>query len=130
MGMLERCSRTNHPAFHRYGGRGITVCQRWRESFWAFVEDMGERPAGASIERIDNDKGYEPGNCKWATSKEQQRNRCNNRRIEFNGQTRTMAEWSEVTGIKLSALKNRLGSRLKWSPERALTTPVEYRKPR
>ena len=69
--MKARCYRPKSKAFKNYGGRGITVCDRWRGSFWTFVEDMGDRPPGASIDRIDPNGNYEPGNCKWATLQEQ-----------------------------------------------------------
>lgn len=73
-GMIERCYRQDHVAFEHYGARGISVCTAWRTDFAAFLRDMGERPEGRSLDRIDNDKGYEPGNCRWATGSEQRAN--------------------------------------------------------
>lgn len=72
--MVHRCTRPSHTRYADYGGRGITICDRWRDDFWAFVQDVGERPPGLSIDRIDNDQGYWPENVRWATASQQRRN--------------------------------------------------------
>lgn len=108
--------------FKDYGSRGISVCERWRESFARFCEDMGPRPKGTSIDRIDNNGNYEPANCRWATAKEQQRNRRSNVHITFNGRTQVMSAWAEEMGMNQLVLQGRI--RKGWSIERALTAPL------
>lgn len=120
--MRDRCRRQEHPAYARYGGRGITVCERW-QSFENFLADMGERPAGHSLDRIDNDKGYSPENCRWATRTEQNRNKTGTRLLTFMNKTMTVTEWESETGIPRGTIYVRVNT-LKWSVERALTTPV------
>jgi hypothetical protein len=97
--MNRRCYNRASNNFHNYGGRGISVCERWRNSFEAFRDDMGPRPAGMSIERIDNDGNYEPGNCRWATRSEQNRNTRQNRLVTFNNETRCVSGWAEILKI-------------------------------
>lgn len=124
--MLQRCYYKKHKSYSDYGGRGITVCARWRESFVDFLADMGERPDGFLIGRIDNNGNYEPGNCRWETYTQQARNRRSSKLITFNGQTRTLEEWSETIGIRRDALGHRLLNG--WSIERAITEPARYQK--
>ena len=110
--MQERCYRESNPSYPRYGGRGITVCDRWLESFVNFLEDMGEAPEGFSIDRIDNDGMYSPENCRWADPKTQANNTSVNTRIEFDGQSRTVAQWAEETGIGRTTIHYRLGANM------------------
>ncbi len=118
--MIERCYDKEHPAFKDYGGRGIAVCDRWRQSFLLFYEDMGPRPSGKmSLDRIKNHLGYSKENCRWATWTTQHRNRRGNRLITFNGQTRCLSEWSSKYGIRLTTLCERL--RVGWPLTEALT---------
>ncbi len=116
--MLERCTNPSHRWFHRYGGRGVSVCKRWSD-FNNFYADMGERPKDGvrySLDRIDNDKGYEPGNCKWATSTEQNRNRGNVIRITHDGLTLTLPEWSQKSGLHIETIRRRVKNG--WPTER------------
>ena len=118
--MWERCGNTRHVKYSRYGGRGIKVDARWK-CYSAFVNDMGLRPDGLSLDRIDNEKGYCKSNCRWATMKEQNNNKSSNRLITFDGLTLNRTQWSERLGFGKDTLRKRLG--LGWSVEKALTTP-------
>ena len=107
-GMKMRCTNPNHKHYHRYGGRGITVCQAWMDSFEKFIADVGLRPSfWHTLDRIDNNKGYEPGNVAWSTKKQQARNRTDNVRYTHNGETMTLVEWAERYGMKNSQLRTR-----------------------
>lgn len=124
--MMHRCENPHNRHYARYGGRGIVVCERWRK-FEGFFEDMGERPTRRhSLDRIDNNRGYEKDNCKWSTKKEQSRNTCTNTRITHNGVTRCLVEWAEVARIHPDTLLTRL--KHGWEMERAISTPVHPRK--
>jgi hypothetical protein len=106
--MKQRCEDPKYTAYDRYGGRGIYVCARWSKSFLSFLEDMGERPDGTSLDRIDNDGPYEPGNCRWATHMEQQRNRRNNRVVMLDGQRTFAAQVAKDNGIESGKFRGRL----------------------
>lgn len=122
-GMLKRCYYAKDKRFSRYGGRGITVCDRWRDSFEDFFADMGAKPSPKhSIDRIDNDGPYSLANCRWATTTEQARNRSNNHPVTHSGITLTLTEWAERSGVTRSALTQRLAAG--WSMEEALSTEV------
>lgn len=119
--MMARCYNQNNIAFPRYGGSGITVCERWH-TFQFFLDDMGERPDNHTIDRIDNSLGYFPENCQWSSNKEQARNKTNNRLITANGETRCLQEWAEITGIHPMSLLHRLNNG--WSSEDAVNLPI------
>ena len=122
MAMMQRCTNKNIKAFHRYGGRGIRVCDRWT-NISNFVSDMGERPSKKhSIDRINNEGNYEPGNCRWATSKVQTLNKCNAIILEWRGESKPAIEWAALLGIPKGVLYMRLHRG--WSVERALTQRV------
>jgi hypothetical protein len=122
LAMRSRCRPVSEGGHERYGGRGISVCERWAGLFDSFLEDMGERPSDKhSIDRIDNDGDYEPGNCRWATSAEQSRNTSVNRMVTHDGETLCIADWAERYGLRPSMLSGRLNAG--WDFERAVTTP-------
>jgi hypothetical protein len=99
IGMKTRCLNPKSPIYHQYGGRGISICQRWLENFDNFLADMGNRPDGMSIDRIDVDGNYEPSNCRWATPVEQANNRRNNKIFNLNGKPYTAAQYSKEFNI-------------------------------
>lgn len=119
--MLSRCNNPKFIHYPDYGGRGITVCERWH-SFENFLSDMGPRPDGTSLERRQVNEGYSPNNCEWATRKRQSNNTRGNTFLEYDGKRQTIAEWAEETGISYNTIIARI-HRLKWSAEKALTTP-------
>lgn len=128
--MLARCTNQNENNYARYGALGVSVCERWRK-FENFLADMGERPSDRhQLDRYPNKTGnYEPGNCRWVTSKENNRNKNNNVVITFNGESLCMAEWAERIGIANELLWKRINT-LGWPTDKALTTPVRYMTPR
>lgn len=119
--MHERCSDDRHPYWHRYGGRGISVCERWHH-FPNFVEDMGKRPIGLSLDRINNDGNYEPENCRWATRAEQNSNKSTARIVTAFGKTASVTEWAKTAGISRGAMYTRLKKGL--DAERTVSVPA------
>ena len=127
--MKDRCYSKTDPSYKRYGGRGITVCDEWKNSFRAFCKwalehgfDSDAKFGVCTLDRIDNDKGYSPDNCRWVDMITQARNRRSNKIITFHGESHTMTEWSEITGLKKTTLAKRLD--LGWNVEDALTKPL------
>jgi hypothetical protein len=123
--MTARCYQPKCKEFRLYGARGITVCERWKgyHGFENFCADMGERPSGTSLDRIDNDGQYSPENCRWATQRQQARNSRKNRLLTLGDRTACIAEWAEITGISQYTIRQRV-AKLGWSDERALTEGV------
>lgn len=124
--------RTTNPKsgnWYLYGGRGIIMCERWLNSFDAFLSDMGECPRGLTLERVDVNGNYEPSNCIWDTPKNQQNNQRTNVRLTYNGVTKTLSRWADQVNIHIETLRGRL--RQGWSVERVLTQPLQIhnRKP-
>ena len=120
--MIQRCHTPTCTAYPLYGGRGIRVCKRWRDSFKNFYADMGPRPFSTSLDRIDNNGNYCPGNCRWATHKEQCNNTRRNRKITHDGQTLSITQWEVQLGFSRNTIFGRLA--LGWAIHDALTKPV------
>lgn len=122
--MRQRCTDPSHKSYSKYGGAGVTVCERWQD-YSAFLADMGECPPGMTLDRIENSIGYQPGNCRWVTRSDQNRNRTCIVTLTHNGETKSVTEWATQYGMAQNTLTMRL--RLGWSIERALTQPVKAR---
>lgn len=120
--MKQRCNNPKNKQWDDYGGRGITVCKSWKW-FGNFYRDMGMPPPDTSLDRIDNDGNYEPGNCRWATKEEQDNNRRSNRNLTWKGRTQTVSQWARELGMNKRTLLNRLNTG--WLVDQALTTPVK-----
>ena len=119
--MMDRCHAPNSNAYSRYGGRGISVCERW-QSFEGFYADMGDKPEGKSLERIDNNGDYSPENVVWADAKAQANNRRSNVILEHNGEKKTMQQWADQLGVKIGTIWARIDRG--WTVDRALTQEV------
>lgn len=119
--MRRRCNNPNRPNYPRYGGRGIKVCDEWNSDFMSFYKWAinNKYDDSLSIDRIDNNEGYGPENCRWASPQEQSNNRRSNRFLQHNGEEHTIAEWSRITGLEQSLIIGRL--RLGWSVKKALS---------
>jgi hypothetical protein len=107
-GAKGRCLNPKNKSYPNYGGRGITICDRWKDSFEAFLEDIGEQPAGLSLDRIDVNGNYEPGNCRWATQSQQMVNLRSSRRINHEGETYSIPEFASLMSVNLANLYYRL----------------------
>jgi hypothetical protein len=124
-GMMSRCYSEKNRAYHNYGGRGIGVCERWHK-FEGFLNDMGERPDGLTLDRIDNNGNYSKSNCRWATRTEQQNNLRKNRFVSANGERMTIAQWARRTGLKPATIHTRL--RYGWTEQDTATRPLNWRR--
>jgi len=125
LGMKNRCYTPTDTNYKRYGARGIEVSISWLNSFENFHKDMGRRPDGYQIDRIDNNGNYCKDNCRWISRKDNNRNRRDNHYIEYNGETKSLVEWAEVLDIKQKTLSHRING-LKWSIDKAFNTPVRH----
>ncbi len=127
--ITQRCTNKNNKKYKDYGGRGITVCERWTgpDGFATFLSDMGEPPPGMTIDRKENNGGYSPENCRWATAKQQSRNRRSNIMVTMNGMTKTLIEWCEEFGVKYKLVHNRVRG-LGWDVSKAITSPAKAKR--
>lgn len=124
--MLKRCHDPKNKGYKDYGARGITVCDEWRKdccNFYKWARDNGYNE-NLQLDRIDNNKGYSPDNCRWVTLRENAYNKRNTRKVMYNGEVHTLLEWEEITGIPRTVLADRI-FKYKWAAARALTTPVK-----
>ena len=122
-GMIQRCLNENAPNYEDYGEKGITICNEWFD-FSNFLESMGVRPEGTTLDRIDPSGNYEPSNCRWADAHTQTVNRVSTHWLEFNGLRLCLVDWAKKLGMTQSCLNHRINHR-GWSVEKALTTPVK-----
>lgn len=106
--MRLRCFSEKHPLYPLYGARGITVCERWRDDYDAFYEDMGPRPEKTTIDRINNDGNYEPGNCRWVPMSVQNRNNRRTHFVEFRGKKQSLTDWAQEFGFTPNGMRRRL----------------------
>lgn len=121
--MLNRCTNPKVRSYKRYGGRGISVCERWK-SFASFYDDMGPQPDGLWLDRLNNDGPYSPENCQWATRMEQANNKSNTRWLTWKGETKSASEWAKEMNLRRDTLLRRIDD-CHWSIEKALTTRVK-----
>ncbi len=124
--MIRRCCYPKAREFARYGGRGITVCARWRDSFENFLADMGESQKDMTIERIDSNGNYELSNCRWIHKKDQQKNTCRTIRLTLNGRTQCRTDWERELGLTRGTIKSRMRSG--WTVEQSLQKTLPHRK--
>lgn len=125
--MICRCTYSTMPSYPYYGGRGIKVTENWlgKDGFINFLADMGERPEGTTLDRIDKDRDYEPNNCRWADIFTQNNNHSHVKYVTYQGKTMNVRNWAKTLGIRESIIYKRLW--MGWSVEKAFTTPVKHR---
>lgn len=125
--IVQRCTNPNNPAYHNYGGRGIMLCMRWR-MFENFLADLGTQPQGMTLDRIDNNKGYEPNNVRWVTKAENTRNTRRCVMVEVNGESKPINVWCREYGVPYVTFKQR--RRNGWDLAKAVSTPPDSRRRR